>query len=239
MILASNCPHDNGIYTIVDNAEGVVIKSSYTAEGIARLSWEYAGYQWYLRQKGTFENTPLRFVRHDNGLYGRLFIKLFSGRTGECYKSLGFNRRDLLRAIDAYAKVWPRQEGALSPLHGDFSLGNLIIREEEISIIDWEHFRLDAAPWGFDLVNLLYESAFFSLKGKNSLSRSDAKVFIKTRKEICKMLNRGEDFNCTIENLILFISTNAFVWGNLVNKLPVMKFSDAQKSFLKLLEQQV
>jgi len=236
MILARNCPHDNGIFTLIDEAEGVVIKSSYSADGITRLSREYAGYQWYLRQQGCFDSTPLRFVRHDNGLYGRLYIKLFSGRSGECYKSLGYNRCDLLRAIDAYAKVWPWQKGRLAPLHGDFSLGNLVIRGEELSVIDWEHFRLDAAPWGFDLANLLYESAFFSFRGKHTLSRSDRKVFIETRKAICDMLDPAEDFNCTIENLTQFISTNIFIWGGFANKLPVTKFSEAQKYFLLMLE---
>jgi hypothetical protein len=86
------------------------------------------------------------------------------------------------------------------------------------------------------LANLLYESAYFSFKGKNTLSKYDAKVFIETRQAICKILNQRKDFNCTIENLTLFISTNAFMWGELVNKLPVMKFSDAQKRFLIMLE---
>jgi len=236
MILARNCPHDNGIYTLIDNVEGVVIKSSYSADGIARLSREYAGYQWYLRQKGSFDSAPLRFAKHDNGLYGRLYIKLFSGRLGECYKNLSYNQYDLSKAIDAYAKVWPRQKGRLAPLHGDFSLGNLIIHGEELTIIDWEHFQPDAAPWGFDLANLLYESAFFSFKGGNTLSRSDRQVFVETRKAICTLLDPGEDFNCTIENLTQFISTNVPVWGDLVNKLPVMKFIIAQRVYLMQLE---
>lgn len=236
MILARNCPHDNGIYTLIDDVEGVVIKSSYSADGITRLRREYAGYQWYLRQKGAFDSTPLPFIKHDNGLYCRLYINLFSGRSGKCYKSLSYNQCDLAKAIGVYAKVWPRQKGRLAPLHGDFSLGNLIICGEDVAIIDWEHFQQDGAPWGFDLANLLYESAFFSFRGKNTLSRIDRKVFIETRKVICTLLDPGEDFNCTIENLTQFISKNVFIWGGLINKLPVTKFSDAQKDFLLMLE---
>ena len=214
----------------------MVIKSSYSTEGIARLSREHAGYQWYFRQIESFDSTPLSLVRGDNGFYARLFVKLYSGRSGECYKSLSHNRSNLLKAINAYAKVWSGQKGRLAPVHGDFSLGNMIILGEELSIIDWEHFRLDAAPWGFDLVNLLYEAAFFSFKGKNTLNRNDTKVFIETRKVICNMLNSVEDFNCTIESLTQFISANIFLWGDLINKLPVTKFSDGQKRFLLMLE---
>ena len=236
MILASNCPHDNGIYILIDDVEGVVIKSSYSADGITRLRREYAGYQWYLRQKGSFDSTPLPFIKHDKGVYCRLYINLFSGRSGECYKSLSYNQCDLAKAICVYAKVWPRQKGQLAPLHGDFSLGNLIICGEDVAIIDWEHFQQDGAPWGFDLANLLYESAFFSFRGKNTLSRSDREVFIETRKAICTLLDPVEDFNCTIEALTQFISTNVPVWGHLVNKLPVMKFTIAQREYLMQLE---
>jgi len=236
MILARNCPHDNGIYTLIDDVEGVVIKSSYSADGITRLRREYAGYQWYLRQKGSFDRTSLPFIKHDNGLYCRLYINLFSGRSGECYKSLSYNQCDLAKAIGVYAKVWPRQKGRLAPLHGDFSLGNLIICGEDVAIIDWEHFQPDAAPWGLDLANLLYESAFFSFKGKNRLNWEDRKVFVETREVICDLLGPGEDFNCTLDNLTQFISTNVPIWGSLVSKLPVMKFSSKQKDFLLMLE---
>ena len=236
MILVSNCPHYNGIYTLLDNAKALVIKSSYTIDGMARLSREYAGYQWYFQQQSLLDSTPLHLVRYDNGLYCRLYIKLFSGRAGECYKNLGYNKYDLLKAIDAYAKCWPRQEGQLAPLHGDFSLGNMIFCGERLIIIDWEHFQPNAAPWGFDLANLLYESAFFSFKGKNRLNRNDRKVFVETRKAICDLLDPREGFNCTLENLTRLISANATVWGHLVNKLPVMKFSSKQKDFLLMLE---
>lgn len=236
MILVRNCPHNNGIYTIIDNAKGMVLKSSYLADGIMRLTREYAGYHWYLRRKGSFDNTPLHIVTREDYLYCRLYIKHFSGRSGEYYKNLTHNQRDLIRAISIYSKIWPRMKGQLVPLHGDFSLGNLIICGEELNIIDWEHFRPDAAPWGFDLVNLLYESAFFSFRGKNTLSKSDRRVFIETRNTICALLNPGEDFICTIENLTKFICENSFIWGDLVNKLPVTKFSAAQKQFLRILE---
>lgn len=236
MILVTNCPHDNGIYTLIDNAKGVVVKSSYTADGMARLSSEYAGYQWYLQQKKNWDSTSLRFVRHENGLYSRLYIKLFPGRAGENYKNLSYNQCNLLRAIDAYAEIWPSQKGRLAPLHGDFSLGNLIICGEDLTIIDWEHFQLAAAPWGFDLTNLLYESAFFSFKGRSALSHSDRQVFIETRKVISNLLDPEAGFKCILEDLTQFISANTSIWGNLVNKLPVMKFTSAQKNYLMQLE---
>lgn len=236
MILIRNCPHDNGIYTLIDRVEGLVVKSSCTDNGIASLSREYAGYQWYLQQKNLLDTTLLRLVKNEYNSYCKLYIKLFSGREGKYYRNLSYNQGDLFKAISAYTKVWQRQKGQLAPLHGDFSLGNLIICGDEVIIIDWEHFQLDAAPWGFDLVNLIYESAFFSFKGKNTLNLRDSKVFFDLRRAVCDLLSPNEGFNCTLENLTQFVSSHLSVWGGLVNKLPVMKFTIAQEEYLKRLE---
>ena len=183
------------------------------------------------------DSTHIRFVKHQYSLYCKLYIKLFSGREASYYRNLNFNKCDLFKAIGAYTKIWPRQKGQLAPLHGDFSLGNLIFCGDDVTFIDWEHFQLDAAPWGFDLANLIYESAFFSFKGKNTLSPSDRQVFIDLRRAVCALLPTEEGFNCTLENLTQFISIHVHFWGGLVNKLPVMKFTTAQKEYLKRLEQ--
>jgi hypothetical protein len=236
MILVRNCPHDNGIYTLVDDVSSLVIKSTYTVDGIYRLSNEFAGYHWYLQQKGWSDDTQLRFVRNNNGSYCRLYIQLFSGRGGECYKNLRHNRDDLFRAVNAYAQIWPRKKGRLAPLHGDFSLGNMLFHGNELTIIDWEHFQPEAAPWGFDLVNLLYEAAFFSFKGESALSHHDSRVFVEIRKAIIDLLDPAEGFKCMLKDLTYFVSTNVPAWGKLVNKLPVTKFSGAQKEHLIQLE---
>ena len=236
MILISNCPHDNGIYTLIDKTNSVVVKSSYTVNGMARLSQEYAGYKWYFKQKSILDHNLLRFVKRENGLYCKLYTKIFPGRSGECYNSIDFNQHELLKAIDTYSKVWPRQKGKLAPMHGDFSLGNLILFGEETTIIDWEHFQHDAAPWGFDLVNLLYESVFFSFKDRDTLSQRDTKVFFEVRKAVCDLIDPEEGFDCKIQNLTKFVENNVYIWGALVNKLPVMKFSDSQINFLMEIE---
>lgn len=236
MILISNCPHDNGVYTLADYSNSIVVKSSYTVDGMSRLSRENTGYKWYFTQINISDSNLLRFVRLENGLYCKLYIKLFSGLPGDCYKNISFNQYELMKAIGTYSKVWPRQKGKLAPVHGDFSLGNLILCGEKTTIIDWEHFRQDAAPWGFDLVNLLYESVFFSFKGRDILSQRDTKVFCEVRKAVCELIGPEEGFDCKIQTLTKFIESNVYIWGALVNKLPVMKFSNSQIRFLMEIE---
>lgn len=236
MILVRNCPHNNGIYTLVDKENDVVVKSSYTAEGIGSLLREYAGYQWYFRSSPERNSDQLRIITSDKGLYSRLYVKRFSGRAGECYRNLAYNRSDLLTAIGAYTQCWPVQDGELVPLHGDYSLGNLIFGDDGVAIIDWEHFHLNAAPWGLDMANLLYEAAYFSFDGKGKLTPKDRDAFVEVREAIRAVSNPVNGSNCTIEGLTKFISANVPVWGNLVNKLPVTKISREQKDYLMRLE---
>jgi hypothetical protein len=237
MILARNCPHNNGIYTLIDDLNGFVIKSSCSAGGIARLRRECAGYEWYFKQNIPLGGRKFKILFNENEVYARLCIELFPGNAGNYHKNLSHNRNRILLAINTYLNVWPRFGRGFVPLHGDFSLGNLIFHADTLTIIDWEHFRLNAAPWGLDLANLIYESAFFSFKGGDTLSPSDRLVFTEARKVVCALLDPEEGFNCTLENLTHYISANIFIWGSSVNKLPVMKFTIAQKEYLKQLEQ--
>ena len=73
--------------------------------------------------------------------------------------------------------------------------------------------------------------------GKSTLNSNDSHVFREIRKVILDLFRHQEDFNCKIDDLTGFISKNVHIWGELVNKLPVMKFSKAQCEFLQTLEQ--
>jgi hypothetical protein len=236
MILVRNCPHNNGIHTLIDELQGIVIKSSTTDDGIIRLRREHAGYEWYFKQLARQSEGEFKIVLNDNGRYARLCIDFFPGHEGIYHKNLSHNRKRILLAINIYLKVWPRLSDTFVPLHGDFSLGNLIFHEDSLTIIDWEHFQRNAAPWGVDLANLIYESTFFSFNGGDTLSRTDRLVFAEARKVVCDLLEPQEGFNCTLENLTHFISTNVHLWGSSVDKLPVLKFTTVQKEYLKKLE---
>jgi hypothetical protein len=236
MILVRNCPYDNGIYTLIDKPGAVVIKSSYSSDGMARLGCEYEGNKWYFGRKYSCDEFKPSVVIERRSGYTRLTLRLFPGSVGDYDKGLTQNKSRLLAAINAYEKIWPSDNGGLAPLHGDFSLGNMIFHKNDINIIDWEHFRLDTAPWGFDLLNLIYESAFFSFGGRGTLRHADAGTFGEIRKAVLTLLVPSQKFRCTLDELTEFISVNRSIWGPLVNKLPVMKFNIEQRKYLKQLE---
>ena len=235
MILLRNCPHNNDIVTLRDDGAGVIIKSSCSIDGVKRLRREYKGYQWYFDLAGFTDTPSVTFRETGNGSYARLTVSRFAGQIGDPYQSLSLNKNLLLSAIDLYCQLWPKGTGQLAPLHGDFSPGNLVVRTDDIVIIDWEHFHVDAAPWGFDLVSLLYESAFMSFKN-DVLHRRDERVFSEIYKIISSLVDAEEGFVCSLDHLTQFIADNERLWEGLVGKLPVTMFSSAQRECLMKLE---
>ena len=236
MNLISNSPHGNGIYTFINKKDKLIIKSSLTKTGIASLKRELSGYQWYfnVENNNNYNNSPI--VSFSNDKYHRLCIQLFSGQTGNSNLSLSANYLLILKAFEHYVSIWPTKKDVFVPLHGDFSVGNIIYNKEDIVIIDWEHFQNNSAPWGFDLVNMLYESVYFSMVPKNKLSISNEKYFLLLRNKISELLNDVPNFKCSLENLNNFMIKNEKIWGNIIKKLPVLKFTSEQKRYIKKLE---
>jgi hypothetical protein len=236
MILVSNCAHDNGIYTYINEVTGLVIKSSYSPEGITRLEQERVGYEWYFRLGGLLGVEPLSMSKNKAGSYGRLKVRRFPGHSGNSYGSLSGNRDDLLAAVAFYSRVWPRLADGLAPMHGDFSLGNMIFHDDQISLVDWEHFRPDGVPWGMDLLNLLYESVTYSLHGRNTLTPKDERVFREVRRVIASLLATRGDLAASFETVHSFVSDNRSIWGGLVGKLPITNLTPSQRDFVNRLD---
>lgn len=238
MILIRNCPHNNGIHTFYNKEKGTLIKTSTTSYGVASLQREYNGYIWYTDLLSLYDNSCITFYTHSSLLYSKLERKYISGKIGDPTKSLSENNALLLQAINIYLERWPFEKKLFVPMHGDFSLGNIIFTEGNATIIDWEHFSYNIAPWGFDLVNLLYESLFFTLKRRTHLKSKDLNMFLEIRGVIIKHLNRSHLFSCSISDLIRFYFNNAELWGPSIKKFPVLQFSKRQIEFIKYLESQ-
>jgi hypothetical protein len=236
MILIANCPHNNGIYTYLDRSAGLIIKSSYASGAIKRLEREHTGYEWYLRLMGLEDTARLELKRWRADSYARLLVSHFPGNAGDSYGRLSDNRRGLLAAVELYSRIWPTSPGRLVPIHGDFDLGNIVTGPGGSVIIDWEHFHMDAAPWGLDLLNLLYGATALSLRKRDPLSVSDTRTFYEVRDEIAGMLDPRGDLECSLSTLTEFISSHSSIWGGLVSKLPVMNLTAAQRAYVTGLE---
>ncbi len=235
MILINNSPHGNGVVTIRDEETRQIIKSSYTAAGIERLTREHSGCRWYIGRTNLTDFPELSLQLRGHDAYARLRITLVKGEAGVHSRPIRENRSRLLAAVQAYQFIWGPPTRQMVPLHGDFSLGNLIFVGDRVVVIDWEHFRPDAAPWGLDLVNMLYESVLMSFKPHATLPAKDRDAFLDVRRVICSLLD-DRTFDGTYDALVGFVDRHACFWAGSVQKLPILHATEPQKRALRALE---
>jgi hypothetical protein len=237
MILIGNCPHNNGVYTIIDKKKKLIIKSASTKFGIQRVINEYSGYRWFLKR--TNKNNLLKIkIKRNKDYYARFYGCLFKGASGNLNANITENYNNFLSVIYFYKKIWPHNQKFL-PIHGDFSFGNLIFYKNKINIIDWEHFSINKFPWGFDLLNILYESIYFSMANKKTLFKSDETNFIKLYSIILNLIKKYNYIN-TYKSFSRFIESNTVnIWGETVKKLPATKFNYEQINYISDLEKYV
>jgi len=237
MILINNCPHNNRIYTILDKKNKVIIKSSSNKLGIQRINNEYFGYKWFLNKTDKKKLLKIKIKRNKN-YYARFYGYLFPGNTGNINDSITDNYNNLLLVINFYKKIWPSNQKFL-PIHGDFSLGNLVFYKKKINIIDWEHFSINKFPWGFDLLNILFESVKFSIQDKKTLSKLDESNFIKLYSIIFNLINKYNNIS-TYRSFLEFIKSNEKnIWGDTFKKLPAIQFNFQQINYISDIEKYV
>jgi len=232
--LLSNCARGREIFTYhVKGREGEFLrKVSVTAPGSTLLEKEIAGWKWYESRLGTTgTGSSCHLKRHKECL--TLDIGWIEGKKGEFYQGLAANREWVRQAVEHYCRVWPAEAGSGAPLHGDFSLDNLIRNSSGVHIIDWEHFSPDGGCVGFDAVYLLFETLWFGMGERINLEDNEKKIVIETLQTLDKNRRLAEPFRAApLKNLRAFIRSHEIFWGEQLRvtpcKLPVLNFTETQ-----------
>jgi hypothetical protein len=127
-------------------------------------------------------------------------------------------------AINEYLNISEKNDFRF---HGDFSVGNVIYNKKECYIIDWENSVIDQQFWGVDILNIFFESIFFSFD-KDILSKRNIQSATNIYKRIIKIFKEKEAKLLTIYELIELYNSNSLIWGDTFSKLPVLKFNKEQ-----------
>lgn len=214
-----------------------IIKIARTKSGMNYINKEKDGWEWYANRDSNLKKIILNFENKEDINYSKIELKYVSGIKADYKKGLRRNKKNLLDIVRYYLKIWDCNTLKTFPIHGDFSLDNIVFSKENIIIVDWEHFTFDNFPWGFDILYLICESLWFNIKANKLPIKSDILFMVILLKLLKKngCLKKEQIYEpfCWTKN---FIINNSQIWGSQFNlfpqKFPVILFTDKQISFI-------
>ena len=208
-------------------------KSSYSPEGIREIKNELAGYHWYFERAH-----PNLSVSLNCDIDGYVNITIPTFEAWPCDDATVIDKaiKYALRAIDCYKDIWLKSKdkhNVLHPVHGDFSLeGNVLFGRSDVYIIDWEHFRLEIAPLGFDVLFMVFE--LLKIEFKNT--RPTVEKLYLAKKLIVYADSIGVISplyqNNYFSSFLVKQDEIKFIWKDQYNKLPTTQFTSLQTQVL-------
>jgi hypothetical protein len=227
--LIRNCSHKNDVatYYFEKNQEKAIIKASSTKAGIEDIKREVEGWVWY--QSKRYPNTNESFCKiiQSRENYIKIGIKYIEGHKENYLKGIVKNSQLIGDVIVHYCNIWCNNAESKVPLHGDLSIDNVINNKEGIHIIDWEHFSLSSAPFGFDAYNLLFEQLGLSMKGRKIPSKAELDILLDNIRLIrSASTETSVFFDRILSSVQDFIKTNSKLWNKQIYRLPVLDFNE-------------
>jgi hypothetical protein len=234
--LIRNCLHGSEIATYIRNgasAGKAIIKVATTKDGMDDLKHEYEGWKWYQKIRYPHNENEICKVVQENRSVFKIEIEYIEGLKGNYYKGLTGNAHILEKVVDHYCHLWPCDHRGMGPIHGDLSVDNIIINQEGVHIIDWEHFNLEGGTWGFDLIYLLLETLWHGMRKRRAPTRSEIDIISANMKLICgtDRLNKEivDQPLCYVKN---YIAGHPKIWGKQLthpaDQFPIFRFSAEQ-----------
>lgn len=224
--LIQNCSHDNGVVIFLSEEKysNAIIKASSNIVGIMQITQELKGWEWYLGQKGSFNSDKCRVVCKREK-YIKIKIPYINGKKAKYSNGLIKNSNLVGKIVEHYCRIWKESKKDKYPLHGDLSIDNIIYNNEGIHIIDWEYFTFDAAPFGFDTYNLLFEQLLFSMKGRIKPTIREIDV-LKRNIEFLRSVSSDDHYfkRDPLSSTQKFIKANSKLWNNQIKRLPIFFF---------------
>ena len=233
--LIRNCIHCSEIATYLETdafQRKHIIKTSTSKSGIKEIENEVEGWHFYQQRRYPSKENPLCTIIQRNKCYMKIKIGYIEGIKPNYRYGLAKNCHILKQIVDHYCNIWPYSPNNRVPIHGDLSIeGNIIINEDGIHIIDWEHFNVEGAPWGYDLVYCLLEALYFSMRGRCEPNQDELNIITENLKIIISYRPLSLQI---IQHPLLFINnfiiSNSRIWNEQIDKFPLLKIGDNQRS---------
>tara|TARA_B110000008_G_scaffold279993_1_gene330407 strand:- start:12921 stop:13646 length:726 start_codon:yes stop_codon:yes gene_type:complete len=208
-----------------------VIKTSNDIQSKRSLQNELLGYSWYEDRGGLVSPRIIKDINQ----YFSISIPFSNGEVKNPIYGFTINKKYIVMIINHYKKIWRNNINNLkAPIHGDFSIGNVIINRSKIQVIDWEHFVMNSFPVGIDILNLVFEQLWFEKRiiGIRKKTLNDIFLILKNLYQEGYIL--CED-NAYLSYLVSIIEENKNHWGKQIKKMPILKFTPDE---IKIIDQQ-
>lgn len=212
-----------------------ITKSTFVEKKFIELINEYNGYIWYSK----FKPINVKLTKNHRFNNMKLEIKYINGLKYKFNLGLSLSYKIIKDAIDYYNTISNNEYLSSNkyPLHGDFSLDNLLFERNEIYIIDWQYFQINNSPKGFDILNLIFEQFYYDYYSLKKLFLKNKKLFyylISILKYVLDNLMVDNIFsNRPLFKIRDYIKTNKTkIWNDQISKLPIIKYKNEDVSFI-------
>lgn len=227
--LIRNCSHKNetAVFYFEKKQDKCIVKASSSQAGIEDIKQEVKGWRWYSSKRYADSKRELCKIVQSRENYIRINIQYIDGSKEKYVNGIKRNAGLINNIVKHYCDIWRVEEGNNPPLHGDLSIDNVIVNKDGVHIIDWEHFSLDGAPFGFDAYNLLFEQLWFSMKGRKKPERKELNILRDNIRTI--RASSGESsyfYDQPLFSVQKFIRTNHMLWKDQFYRLPVLLFNE-------------
>lgn len=122
-------------------------KHAFSKSAELLIKNEFEGYEWF--------NNKINKVNDVILCKNKLIIPEYSGLSIPSVSGITGNEVYIERILHLYMHLWSSENPFV--VHGDFALGNFIFGDNDIHIIDWEHFHYSSVEnYGYDFVHLIF-----------------------------------------------------------------------------------
>ncbi len=220
MILIRPYSHGNEVSIYYDKFTNTFIKVSLSKKGKEFILADKKGIEWYVGNK---DNNQISYVNKfwDLPNYTRLDLDKINGRIFNYNDNISKNKLILEMAINHYMQIWPKESQV--PSHGDLTIDNIIVQNENIYIFDWEHFNSRGEIWGFDLAYLILSAISLPSFNKSKIPEQELDIFCYFWK---KLLHLGLDIKIIKDPFYYFnnIFNNSKFWEKIIYISPNKMF---------------
>ena len=229
MEIIRNCSHYSSTQTALvldDRARPVsIIKTAFTEEGVRSLIRERDGITWYEKRLGMAPHAVISSDNHNN-TFSRLELAYKDGCLGNISRSVSENYNKIHNALTHYLDIFRKDGDRFN--HGDYSIDNILFRNNDVVwILDWDKFN-DKLPREFDIVYCVVEACYFCYKRRKVLSRGDVDKAIDLLKYGVKNLDMPYDqiIKAPANYVRKLFLDNKSVFGRQFMKYPLVNCRD-------------